>query len=386
MRDLYSRLSVPPDATQEAIAAAIGKVSNRALRSDCETVLLDDDHRHQYHQSYRVLTAVGKIRANLGLQHTEAWKAYATDFDYAADPAPSKEDVLLTKLGQSKKSVTSSSQGRVVAGLVKKIKHIIWVYCKWMLVVVFFKAIFFGMIHQVGMQAESDPNDSHITKNIPSPSATNAEDESASAKSDAISKSLEESSGNAETRSASSDSVSGIPANQSTELTYIKPLVGTNLVLSRANIRWCLRESEILDAIRPIVQSRGAVDEFNGRIDNYNQRCASFQYLESTMIDAKSDVAPLLQQFSDEGRQMGLDIESRHAGDTVGPNSVFDATRRAQQLLTDLGYRPGPIDGSPGPRTSAALRAFQRDHDLYPTGKITPTLLSLLEAIVASLP
>ena len=35
-----------------------------------------------------------------------------------------------------------------------------------------------------------------------------------------------------------------------------------------------------------------------------------------------------------------------------------------QQALTDLGYTPGPIDGSFGPKTSAALKAFQKDNNV----------------------
>lgn len=49
-----------------------------------------------------------------------------------------------------------------------------------------------------------------------------------------------------------------------------------------------------------------------------------------------------------------------------------------QAALILLGYDPGPIDGILGPLTAAALRFFQLDHDLEPTGAPDrPTLLAI---------
>ena len=56
----------------------------------------------------------------------------------------------------------------------------------------------------------------------------------------------------------------------------------------------------------------------------------------------------------------------------------FVGTRAVQQRLAELGYKPGPIDGMNGPRTRAAVRAFQRDHKLAQTGKVTPEVIEAL--------
>ncbi|MFZ4775411.1 MAG: peptidoglycan-binding domain-containing protein [Terrimicrobiaceae bacterium] len=46
-----------------------------------------------------------------------------------------------------------------------------------------------------------------------------------------------------------------------------------------------------------------------------------------------------------------------------------------QTVLAKQGYYQGPIDGAIGPSTSRAIRAYQRDNRLTPTGTINPALL-----------
>ena len=49
--------------------------------------------------------------------------------------------------------------------------------------------------------------------------------------------------------------------------------------------------------------------------------------------------------------------------------------RQIQSGLIQLGYDPGPADGFYGAKTSAAIRAYQRDHGLVVDGLATPELL-----------
>jgi len=55
--------------------------------------------------------------------------------------------------------------------------------------------------------------------------------------------------------------------------------------------------------------------------------------------------------------------------------------KRVQQILADLGYAPGPIDGKMGANTSSAISAFQRDRNIAETGQITPELLDELRRV-----
>jgi len=49
-----------------------------------------------------------------------------------------------------------------------------------------------------------------------------------------------------------------------------------------------------------------------------------------------------------------------------------------QELLAEMGYRPGPIDGQPGGQTNRAIQAFQRDRGLVPDGQVTERLVGIL--------
>jgi peptidoglycan hydrolase-like protein with peptidoglycan-binding domain len=66
------------------------------------------------------------------------------------------------------------------------------------------------------------------------------------------------------------------------------------------------------------------------------------------------------------------------------PNSTAtsDSTvKQVQQILADLGYAPGPIDGTLGDETERAVSAFQRDRKIAQNGRITPELLREIKRV-----
>jgi peptidoglycan hydrolase-like protein with peptidoglycan-binding domain len=57
------------------------------------------------------------------------------------------------------------------------------------------------------------------------------------------------------------------------------------------------------------------------------------------------------------------------------------SVKTVQQILADLGYAPGPVDGAMGASTTHAIAAFQHDRKIHETGRITPELLRELKRV-----
>ena len=55
--------------------------------------------------------------------------------------------------------------------------------------------------------------------------------------------------------------------------------------------------------------------------------------------------------------------------------------KAVQQILADLGYAPGPVDGAMGTATTHAITAFQHDRKLRETGRISPELMRELKRV-----
>ena len=66
------------------------------------------------------------------------------------------------------------------------------------------------------------------------------------------------------------------------------------------------------------------------------------------------------------------------------PEPSRDTVRQVQAYLALLGYDLGPVDGLPGRRTTAAVRRFQQDLGMTPTGRVSDELLVLLKAAAAA--
>jgi hypothetical protein len=84
--------------------------------------------------------------------------------------------------------------------------------------------------------------------------------------------------------------------------------------------------------------------------------------------DAKASESPYHLKVSDAAsHELAIDIAVTAASQASAPAPV-DA-RRLQEALKGQGYDPGPLDGVMGPLTEAALKKYQTDHGLTPSGR-----------------
>ena len=76
------------------------------------------------------------------------------------------------------------------------------------------------------------------------------------------------------------------------------------------------------------------------------------------------------------------DSDSTGTLGSSGQAAEQDVTvKSVQQVLAELGYSPGPVDGAMGGATARAIKAFQHDRKISETGRITPEPLAELKQV-----
>ena len=71
------------------------------------------------------------------------------------------------------------------------------------------------------------------------------------------------------------------------------PPVGTNHVLSSAQIRYCVAENIRLAAAQQIIHDTDVVSDvlrFNDMIEDYNSRCSEYRYRRGALESAQGEV------------------------------------------------------------------------------------------------
>ena len=193
------------------------------------------------------------------------------------------------------------------------------------------------------------------------------------------------------TANSTYDAAVSIPSPS--EPTYTKPSIGTNNVLSVPEIRWCVKEKIRIEKMQNYVTSNRGINSVNSLIDDYNSRCGSYRYRSGALSQAQQDVEPFRNDIVKEAVREAVALDGKLAtplktkssaskASTPSPkkeNSQSDLVRQVQQLLTDIGYAPGPVDGSYGRKTKEAIMIFQRHEGLVEDGLATEVLLRNLK-------
>lgn len=83
-----------------------------------------------------------------------------------------------------------------------------------------------------------------------------------------------------------------------------RPPAGQNLVLTTAQIRYCLAEDIRLEGAQAVIDSYSdvQVDRFNVWVDDYNSRCGSFRYRSGALESARREVEENRSQLLADGR------------------------------------------------------------------------------------
>ncbi len=184
------------------------------------------------------------------------------------------------------------------------------------------------------------------------------------------------------------------PAIPKPKITFERPPVGRDNVLSVAQIRWCQREDMRLGVKKPLIDNNVQVAAFNQSVGDYNMRCGSFRYRKGYLERAKREVEKLRAEIEREARlqvqpavpqtrqdtptvQVPSSVQPIPSPDSSGPS--VSEVRVIQKFLAQLGYAPGPIDGQFGRRTANAIRKFQTDTGRSVTGQVDSDLITALK-------
>ena len=103
---------------------------------------------------------------------------------------------------------------------------------------------------------------------------------------------------------------------------------------------------------------------------------------EQELAKAKAEVASFkVADRNEEANTVDIPSEWTAAADRPTTTSSIDmkrAVRNIQAILTKLGYEPGVPDGVIGDKTTAAIKSFQKDAGLQPSGAIDEALIRAL--------
>lgn len=136
------------------------------------------------------------------------------------------------------------------------------------------------------------------------------------------------------------------------ELQYTMPSVGTNNQLSVPEIRWCIRKSIRIDAIRDLISTNEGVDKFNLTVNDYNSRCGKYRYRRGSQSQAERDVEPYRSQIVAEA--------VREAEQQKSPDSQ-ELAAESSALAQHYSYekqQPSPSQGKPSKAKDASTPIF----------------------------
>ena len=140
----------------------------------------------------------------------------------------------------------------------------------------------------------------------------------------------------------------------------------------------------VVRAVQRELAARGFdVGEVDGTLSDKTRAAISeYQSKQGLSVTGVPSDELLRQILLGDSVEQAAATGSVAATDSISSNAAEGATiKYLQQTLADLGYAPGPIDGTWGENTASAISAFQRDRQIAESGRITPELLQEVERV-----
>ena len=132
-------------------------------------------------------------------------------------------------------------------------------------------------------------------------------------------------------------------------------------------------KSTLIDVQRELAALRRYDGPIDGRLSPVT-RAALNSYRRTNGLPQRATVQDLLDHL-----RYTKTLKQVARTETTGSIGADEATiRQVQTGLSELGYLPGPIDGTFGETTRQAIKEFEGDRRLPASGEITPQLLSEL--------
>ncbi|NNF80903.1 MAG: hypothetical protein HKN05_23015 [Rhizobiales bacterium] len=133
--------------------------------------------------------------------------------------------------------------------------------------------------------------------------------------------------------------------------------------------------------IRKVQQALGAQNLYAGDVDGLDgpaTRTAIQAYREKYGLSEGKDELRAVLEHLEYQRQIAAAVKtSTDSTSELTPKTIG----LIQTGLAELGYDPGLVDGKMGEKTKQAIRDFQRDRSMRPTGTPTAELLSELRKV-----
>jgi len=109
-----------------------------------------------------------------------------------------------------------------------------------------------------------------------------------------------------------------------------------------------------------------AKDKIKAKVSGDKKESAEDQAEAARKAEGKDTVGAKVDRGVEKTKAKARETKDKIAAQTESSADI----RQAQMALKEKGHDPGPIDGIHGPRTSAALRAYQKAENIKVTGRL----------------